>query len=949
MDWVPLAGGGVDLSQQLAVLGERKVRLTTKERDLLGYLARHPGRTVTRSELLVHVWGNPATGSEEPVYSTVKRLRAKIDGGSHRHIVGVHGDGYRWEPPIVAAPGDASSRTRGRFFGRETELAAVAAAFSAGASLVTLVGPGGAGKTRCALELGATRPHVFCDLSSATTEGHVLSAIASSLGVPLAGAEPAEWVRGVGLALAARPGQLVVLDNAEQVIQTVATVVAAWLPAKPTLLVTSREPLRLEGETVVALGPLPPEHAISLLADRIGLSSTADVDHDVYREIVEQVDRLPLAVELAAVQVHDLGARSLLASLSSQLHTLVAGARDGPARHATLRAAVEWSWSFLEPREQTVLSDLAIFSGSFAADAAVAVIDDGAATGGAATLSSLVRRCQVQRTGERFALYAAVRELAREKGGDRSAAVARHAEYFARTSEAAVLLLEGAEHRDGARRLAEDQVELRAAFEAAIERDPVLAARLALGLDRALGLSAARSSSRRELLSRARCALEAAAAADERGEGIPKDLRARVHLFEGRLEGAAQDLLDQALVLASGTDVELEVRLARAERAAATDPTLARAELEAALPLAQGARHAAVRGRLLALLGEVFAWLGLVREASTHLRAALALHREVTDRRATARTSALLAHVDRLETGGGAARALLSQAEQAADELGDPVVAARVLLDLGQHLTRTGDQSGARAALDLAGRTYERLGFARDRAFLDLHIAETLVGVGDLEAALLAALAAWSALPEDVGRSTVYEAIGCVQMLRGDLPEAECWIEEGLEIARASGAARSECTLLGKRGLLSLAKGEVEAAWADFDTAAKKNEARGSIAIAAASLSDCAMASFALGRDDEGRASLARARQMLHDPSEEQASGRMLAACETVGRAFFAARAGDAASAHAEARRQTERLFHRPPHEWDVVLRLLDWLIDRIASCPASSAPARRAPAASSV
>src|SRR4029079_1394539 len=88
--------------QQVVVLGERRVRLTTKERDLLAYFAANPGRTVTRRELIVNVWGNPAHASEEPVYSAVKRLRAKIDRGTHRHIVGVHGDGYRFEP----APSD---------------------------------------------------------------------------------------------------------------------------------------------------------------------------------------------------------------------------------------------------------------------------------------------------------------------------------------------------------------------------------------------------------------------------------------------------------------------------------------------------------------------------------------------------------------------------------------------------------------------------------------------------------------------------------------------------------------------------------------------------------------------------------------------------------------------------------------------------------------------------
>src|SRR6185437_6949882 len=110
--------------------------------------------------------------------------------------------------------------------------------------------------------------------------------------------------------------------------------------------------------------------------------------------------------------------------------------------------------------------------------------------------------------------------------------------------------------------------------------------------------------------------------------------------------------------------------------------------------------------------------------------------------------SALLAHVDRMETGGGAARDLLRQAQAAAEELGEPVVRARVLMDLGQHLTRTGDQAGAQAALAEAAALYDRVGFARDRAFLHLHVAETLVGIGDFDQALREARAALAVLPD---------------------------------------------------------------------------------------------------------------------------------------------------------------------------------------------------------
>lgn len=940
MQWIPLSGGGADLSQQVIVLGARKLRLTTKERDVLAYLARNPGRTVTRQELLVHVWGNPASGSHEPVYSVVKRLRAKVDRGDHQHIVGVHGDGYRWEPAPAPAPSETESpppaasdpgaahapRERApagaRFFGRGAELRAIAEAFDSGARVVTLVGPGGAGKTRCAIELGSRRAHVFCDLSSATTQAGVVAAVAAALDVPLDGEGPGAWTLGLGRAIAASPERLVVLDNAEQVIDVLAAMVASWIPLGPSLLVTSREPLRVRGEHVIPVGPLALDDAVSLFMDRAAAAGADPGDEALRARIVERVDCLPLALELAAAQVRELGAEALLSSLDSQLATLVAGARDAPSRHATLRAAVEWSSTFLGEREREVLGQLAVFAGSFTLQSARTVVDGPDA---AAVLASLCRRCHVRRDGERFVLYAAVRELALERAGDTRAAEARHAAHFAHTGEGAAALLEGPRHTEGAARLSIDLAELRAAWTRSLDRDAVLAARLALVLDRALALRAESGGFRRDVLARSREGLE------------DPGLVCALLLAEGRTEGAPIALLQRACALATDPRVEAEIRIVLGERLAPTGLAAARAEVERALDRAHASTDA-LRGRALAALGEI-AWAhGLVTEASARLRAALEAHVRAGDRRGIARTSALLAHVDRLETGGGAARALLQQAEAAAAELGEPVVRARVLLDLGQHLTRTGDQAGAHAALKEAALLYERVGFARDRAFLHLHVAETEVGIGDFDAALAEATAALSALPDpaDVGRSTIYEAIGCIHLLRRDLAEGERWIEDGLAIARANVAARSECTLLGKRGLLHFARGAHERAWADFDEAARKNEARGASRIAGANLADRAMASFALGRETEAEADLARARELLNDSEGDgdQVYLRMLAICEIVGRAAGDVRRGATPKeAHLRARGMAARFFERvPPQEWDVVLRLADWLVDRIAA-----------------
>jgi len=935
-EWVRLEGGSADLSQQILVMGEERIRLTTKERDLLAYLAHNPDRTITRAELLTQVWGVAPTASDEPIYSAVKRLRGKIDRGGHHHIVSVHGDGYRWAPPKGSHPhiplrGSFVPRANTpavvtRFFGRDAELTAIERAFASGARLVTLVGPGGAGKTRCSLEAARALPHVFCDMSSATASlespASVVGLVAAALEVPLDGSSTGERVVNVGRALAAAGDRVLILDNCEGVIDEIATLAAAWIAYAPRLLATSREPLRVRGEHVVPIGPLDAGEAVKLFADRVATAGGDPGTVELQTRIVERVDRLPLAIELAAAQVPELGGEALFESLDTQLATLVVGARDSPARHATLRAAVEWSWTLLAERERQVLCELAVFEGAFSIDAARAVVQGEDAV---LVLGHLTRRCQLRRDGDRFTLYAAVRELARERASETANAQARHALHYRDASEAAARLLDGPRHREGADTLRADLAELRAAYAALTE--PVDRGRLALTFDRALGLQAEKSSSRRERLAEARRALGAVDGDEARA------LEVELLLAEGRIEGAPGELLEEAKRRAESPVIRAEILLAIGERLALSSLALAEETLEEARGLAP--TQSALAGRILARLGEVYWARGLVRGASERLHEALGIHDAVGDGRAIARTSALLAHVDRLETGGGAANELLARAEAAANALGEPRVRARVLTDLGQHRTRIGDQAGATAALDEAAALYESVGLSRERAFLDLHVAETLVGLGELDRALEAANRVHRAVSTEgsVGLSTVHEAIGCIQLLRGDIDAAARSIDEGLRLAEETNAARSYCTLLGKRGLLHLARGAPDRAWDDFETAIRKNEARGAVTIAAASLADRAMASFACGRGKEGARDLAAARTRLSHPSPESLEGRMLAVCEIAGRGFAAIFNGEPRSDVVErARREAAPIFERvPTHEWDVVLRLADWLIGSLA------------------
>ena len=166
-NWLLLDGCVVDVAQCELVRNGERHHLTTKEVEVLAYFVLNPSRNVSYEELLEHVWGYARVTSTQPVYSVVKRLRRKLDGFSeHRHIVTVHGVGYRFEPPrSPQAPPDARE-TRGgtsaplaarisNFVGRAREQAAIEASFADGARVVSLVGMGGAGKTRLSVEYAA--------------------------------------------------------------------------------------------------------------------------------------------------------------------------------------------------------------------------------------------------------------------------------------------------------------------------------------------------------------------------------------------------------------------------------------------------------------------------------------------------------------------------------------------------------------------------------------------------------------------------------------------------------------------------------------------------------------------------------------------------------------------------------------------------------------------------
>jgi predicted ATPase len=288
------------------------------------------------------------------------------------------------------------------FVGRERELELVGGLL-AEARLVTLVGVGGGGKTRLALEsarrvLGSFPDGVFFfDLAPLADPQLVAQAVVSALGLTLdrVGPEPGAVLEGLAEKLAARR-MLVVLDNCEHLVEPAAALAEVLLRRCPgvTVLATSREPLGVDGEALWRIPSLsvPPEGAADpgavAAADAVVLlchrARTADPSFQLtagnvgaVAQICRRLDGVPLALELAAARFRMLSPDELAARLDDRFRLLTGGSRTALERHRTLRATFDWGYELLSPAERTMLGRLSVFVGGFDLDAAEAVVPDG--------------------------------------------------------------------------------------------------------------------------------------------------------------------------------------------------------------------------------------------------------------------------------------------------------------------------------------------------------------------------------------------------------------------------------------------------------------------------------------------------------------------------------------------------------------------------------------------
>lgn len=443
---------------------------------LLATLARHAGQVVTKEQLLAAVWPGLVV-SEGSIAQAVSDVRAVLGDEGRALIRTVARRGYLLvaSAPAPPAPPPAPSAVPplvrlpaqgGRLFGREPELRLLLQML-AEHRLVSLLGAGGVGKTVLALATAHawaaadSRSAFWVDLAPIADPALLPATLARAFNLPASPAD--DPMRGLLATLERRAG-LLVLDNAEHLVEAVAQVVHALLDRVPGLhlLVTSQAPLQLRSERRIRLDALalpPPDAplaqarqtaAVAYFEDRAAaLDRRFVLDDDNIASIVRicrRLEGLPLAIRLAAGRLRLLGLSALELHLQDRLEWPASAERDAPDRQHTLRAALQWSYGLLAAPQQALFRQLGVFAGSFALDFARQVAagpcdsgrDDGRFE---AELDGLVERSLIDTVpGDppRFALLETQRAWALheiERLGQRDMAQHRHARVYAQRLE----------------------------------------------------------------------------------------------------------------------------------------------------------------------------------------------------------------------------------------------------------------------------------------------------------------------------------------------------------------------------------------------------------------------------------------------------------------------------------------------------------------------------------
>jgi predicted ATPase/DNA-binding winged helix-turn-helix (wHTH) protein len=427
----------LDLAQRRLLASGTPAPLGARAFDVLRVLVERRERPVPKDELLDAVW--PEQDVEEgnlPVHVSALRkvlgpqAISTVPGRGYRFMLAVQGD------PTAAAPARADSQpafaaTRHNLplqatplLGRDSELSR-AGRDLASARLLSIVGASGIGKTRFALSLAWSQVQAqpdgvwWAELADASDDAAIFNRIGTMLGLPVARAEDPRVALLKGLQ---GLNAIVVLDNCEHLVGPVAALVQGALDSVPGVrwLVTSQEPLKLPAEKVIRLGTLAVPPADSTLADALQYGALALLSERARAadrrfsltagtlpcaiEICQRLDGIALALEMAAARVPWMGVEGVRDRLAEGLRLLSSPRRDGPSRHRTLLAAIEWSHALLSPQEQIVFRRLAVCHGGFALEQAAQLAADAHGIDpwvAADAIGALVDKSLVQIEGDR--------------------------------------------------------------------------------------------------------------------------------------------------------------------------------------------------------------------------------------------------------------------------------------------------------------------------------------------------------------------------------------------------------------------------------------------------------------------------------------------------------------------------------------------------------------------
>ena len=635
--------------------------------------------------------------------------------------------------------------------GRERDVAAVERLLDRPERLVTLVGPAGVGKSRLALHLAARRAGQVgaqverVDLRGARGVDDMAALVTAAAQVPLRGDVGLGAVEQVGMALARRGRLLVVLDDFDHLVPLAEETVGRWLELAPALrlLVTSRQALGIAGELRHEIAPLLPDDALELFAARVAAVAPGfqltDATREVAREIVQRLDYLPLAIELAAARSVVLAPHEILGRLDRRLDLLRVGAghRIG-SRHSTLRDALDWSWSLLGEEERGALAALAVFEGGFSLAAAVAVLGAGEPAAldllSALRERSLVAAAAGAERDARFDLLQSVRELAGEKldeRGERERAERRHAEYFLEAGERWAAAVRGPGGDEALRHLRQDAGNLVAAARTSLRDAPAHSVRLALALGEALTLSGP-AAQVLDLLDRA---VAAASGLADGAALAPRALllRGDARAVCGRSVEAAEDLREAARQAHEIGDRPVEGHALRLLGVAERDAgafAAAREHLERAASLFEKLGDRTSLGRTAGNLGTLYRQEGRLEAARTQYERALEMHRRAGDRAAEGVALAGLGHLEAATGRTGEARARYEQALSLLASVGDRRTQGVVLDRLGLGAMAAGDAPRALELFDEARAHLAAIGDHRLHALVVAHRGVALAALG---------------------------------------------------------------------------------------------------------------------------------------------------------------------------------------------------------------------------